>query len=58
MLEDFQKELQKLPTAQSLEQLMASEGHTREKYYSTFDTIIHIPILFLKNEQNDHRTTD
>ncbi|MEK4180219.1 type I-B CRISPR-associated endonuclease Cas1b [Aeribacillus sp. FSL K6-1121] len=43
VLEDFQKELQKLPTAQSVEQLMASEGHTREKYYSTFDTIIQHP---------------
>ncbi|RAK19107.1 CRISPR-associated protein Cas1 [Anoxybacillus vitaminiphilus] len=43
VLEDFQKELLKLPTAQSVEQLMASEGHIREKYYSTFDTIIRHP---------------
>jgi CRISP-associated protein Cas1 len=42
-LKDFQKELLKLPTAQSVEQLMASEGHIREKYYSTFDTIIRHP---------------
>lgn len=42
-LEDFQKELLKLLTAQSVEQLMASEGHIREKYYSTFDTIIRHP---------------
>ena len=42
-LEDFQKELLKLLTVQSVEQLMASEGHIREKYYSTFDTIIRHP---------------
>jgi CRISPR-associated protein Cas1 len=42
-LEDLQKELLKLPTAQSVEQLMASEGHVREKYYATFDTIIRNP---------------
>ncbi|MGG3739060.1 type I-B CRISPR-associated endonuclease Cas1b [Aeribacillus pallidus] len=42
-LEDFQKELLKLPTAQTIEQLMASEGHIREKYYRTFDTIIRHP---------------
>lgn len=43
VLHDFEKESLLLSDAQSVGQLMALEGHVREKYYSTFDTIIRHP---------------
>nr|WP_279326062.1 type I-B CRISPR-associated endonuclease Cas1b [Bacillus sp. FJAT-47783] len=36
----MKEEKKRLLEANSVEELMASEGHMREKYYSTFDTII------------------
>ncbi|MED5050728.1 type I-B CRISPR-associated endonuclease Cas1b [Anoxybacillus rupiensis] len=43
VLDSLDREMMSLSEAQSVEQLMASEGHMREKYYSTFDTIIRHP---------------
>lgn len=42
-LEVIEQETERMRQAQSVEQLMAAEGHIREMYYSTFDVIIRHP---------------
>jgi CRISP-associated protein Cas1 len=40
VIDSIQFERKRLQDAHSVEELMASEGHMREKYYSTFDVIL------------------
>ncbi|UMZ72710.1 type I-B CRISPR-associated endonuclease Cas1b [Natranaerofaba carboxydovora] len=40
VIDDFKKQLENLDQAKEIEELMAEEGHAREKYYSLFDYII------------------
>lgn len=43
IIENIQSERKRLFEGNSIEELMASEGHMREKYYSAFDVIINHP---------------
>ena len=43
LLEDFEKTSAPLADASTIEELMAVEGHIREKYYSAFDYILDNP---------------